>query len=707
MNKTKLRTSLFILCIGVVIAFLCGNRIEIFQKKLYFNEVCTNNFSNYSDKFGNYFNWIELYNPKNVAVSLEGYQVVKGNKKDKFVFGDVTLKAGEFLIVFLTDNVPVEENDEFYSGFEVNNEEGEKIFLLDAYDNIVDYVEIPVLGLNEAYARVDDKTAKWQIQESTPCGTNKGGQEIVRLTYEDSENKIIFSQKSGFYENAFELAISVEDDAEAEIYYTLDGSTPTRESQRYMTPFLIKDASDNPNVYSMRTDIVAQGKSEVGEIMPPESLIDKATVVRAVAYDKEGRQSKVVTGTFFVGFDKKQGYSDIEVISLVSDPVNFFDYDIGIYVSGKVGDGVQVTDDWLWQNTNYRRRGKSAEREVYVEYFSKNHSLLMRKECGIRTRGKATRAYQQKSFNLYAREEYDGTAQFEYDFWNDGALVSEITLASGGNDITTKARDYITSKLAEGLEFVACKYRPCVVFLNGEYWGLYYITEKANDEYINKYYGIQKDQVVMIRNWQIEEGDKKYLEELHEDMEYIGTANLTIEENYEKACSLIDIDSTVDYFAIQTCIGKCGDWLGEPEAGGNVGFWKSACSIQGTPYYDEKWRWILYDVNSGSMEEPMLDTISFVESKCFYSVFPNLMTNDEFREQYLRRVKELINTTTYPENANAVVEEIQQEIRPQVINTFQRYYEGLFTEENFDAGIAGIKNFYEERYNYLMTFVDE
>lgn len=705
MNKAKVRSSLFILCVGVFFIFLCSNQKSLLQKKIIINEVCTNNFSNYSDKQGNYFNWMELYNPTNGKVSLNEYQIVRGNKKDKYVFDDVILESGQYLVVFFTEDVPQEENGDIYSGYEIDNT-GEQLFILDPDSNIVDYVETPALGINEAYARISNGSEKWQIQSATPFNTNEEQAEIFHAVQEANTEKPVFSVKSGFYEEAFELTIYVDNEEESEIYYTIDGSIPTRESEKYVGPILIKDASDNPNIYSMITDTIAQGKSEVGTIIPPTQLVDKATVVRAVAYDGNGRASEIVTSTYFVGFGGKAEYDNMEVISLISDPDNFFDYDIGIYVAGRIYDGIQVTEDYLWQKANYRKRGRSAERDVHIDYFDKDHNLILSKECGIRTRGKATRAYQQKSFNLYARSEYDGSTQFEYDFWNDGGYASEITLASGGNDITTKARDYIASNLAEGLEFVSCKFRPCAVFLNGEYWGLYYITEKVNAEYIHKYYDIQEDQAVVIRNWQVEDGKKEDLAKLHEDMQYIGSANLTIPENYEKVCQLIDIESTIDYFAFQMCIGRSGDWLGRPDEGGNVGLWKSACVIPDKPYYDGKWRWIFYDANSGSMEEAEFDTISHVNEKCFYSVFPNLMTNPEFREQYIQRVDELINSVTKPEYANAVVEQVQKEIRPQVINTFERYYDGLFTEETFDYNVGVIRSFFEDRYKYLATFTN-
>lgn len=402
-------TRFFLVIFGMaVIASLCYHEKK-YTETIVINEVCTNNFSNCSDEFGNYLNWVEIYNPADEPIPLGGYQITDKGRKDKFVFEDIVLGGKQYLIVFFS-NKPIQYRaEELYAGYEISGEE--VLFLLDEGENIVDYVEIPVLGVNQAYARIDDGSAKWQIQNATPFESNNGQEEIA-CSVANSTMRPAFSKESGFYEGEFEITLSMQTGVKADIYYTLDGSIPTRESTRYTEPILIEDASNHPNFYSTNTDIGAQGKSEIGEIVVPEQLIDKATVVRAVAYNNEGEAGEVVTATYFVGLGNKSEYMDLEVISLVSEPDNLFDYDIGIYVAGRIGDGIQVTDDWLWQNANYRKRGKSAEREVYVEYFAKDHMLKLSKKCGIRIRGNATRAYQQKSFNLFAREEYDGSNQF-------------------------------------------------------------------------------------------------------------------------------------------------------------------------------------------------------------------------------------------------------------------------------------------------------
>lgn len=699
MDKKGMRITLCVLGLGGL--FFLYNYEKQVEPNLIINEICTNNFSNYSDEYGNYYNWIEIYNPTAEKISLTGYQITDSSRKNKFTFGNSVLEAGDYLTLFFTEELMQNEVGTLYTGYEIKDEA--QLFLLDEKKNVIDYVKTPLLEANEVYARINN--GEWQIQASTPLESNDGQEKIFRTSLISTMNPI-FSKASGFYDEPFEITISLQGGVEADIYYTIDGSTPTRESAKYEKPIYINDASNNPNVYAMNTDITVQGKSEAGGVVvPPRQLIDKATVVRAVAYNKAGEVSEVTTATYFIGFGDKLEYTNMEVVSLIMDPADLFDYDVGIYVAGRISDGIQLSDLWVSQNANFGKRGKSAEREAHMDYFDKNHELSLFMNCGIRIRGNATRAFQQKSFNLFARREYDEKDKFEYDFWGDGSYASEITLASGGNDVKTRARDYITSKLTTELSIISCKYRPCAVFLNGEYWGMYYLSEKVNAEYIHKYYDIPESQAIVIRNWQVEEGKAEDLSKLHEDMQFIGTADLTIPENYEEVCDLIDIESTIDYFAYQMCIARCGDWLGNPQEGGNVGVWKSATIVPNKPYYDGKWRWILFDSNSYSMTDANLDTIAYLEENCFYGVFANLMTNNEFKEQFVNKVEKMINSITEPEYVNNIIEQIKDEIRPQVLKTYVRYYDGIYTETTYEDKISSLESFFERRYDYLSDYV--
>lgn len=696
--------------IGLVI-FLCSIVIPIgvilleqrnMTKHIRINEICNNNFSNYCDEKGNYFNWIELYNASDEICSLKGYQLSSGRFTHGYEFDNIKILPREFLVVFLAENMESSFSNIYADVFV--NDNTKALYLLNPNNQIVDTVEIRQTDVNLSYARSVDGEGIWQMQEASPMFSNENNLAIKKETSE--KKKVMtprFSKESGFYDEAFKLSIEHSDDVK--VFYTDDGSVPDKYSKQYIGSIVINDASNRKNFYSDKKDTTAQFYYEPDAIALPKHNVDKANIIRAVAMDREGNYSDVVSASYFVGYDCKSEYDGFQVISLISEPDYFFGYETGIYVTGKIYDGIQTTDDWLWKNANYRKKGKSAERQVYLELYDEQRKLMLSKECGIRIRGKATRAYLQKGFNLYARPEYDNTSSFNYDFWNDGINEwSEFSLSMGGNDLVTKTTDYLLFKVSEQMNFSVSRQIPCVVFLNGEYWGLYYIAEKLGAEYICNKYKVKKENVVMIRNWELEEGNDADIKKLHEDMELIGTMDLTNDNNYQKACELVDMDSLLDYYAFQVYVGRHGDWLGRPDEGGNWGVWKTN-KIAHEKYYDGKWRWLLFDM-SPSIPSPDFDSFTFIDTKSYYNVFPNLMTNNEFKSQFWKKIERLAHDTFEPSVMNELIDRISTQMEPQVLLTHERYYCDIYTKGEYDVDMKNKKNFFDYRYINLLQLRD-
>lgn len=98
------------------------------------------------------------------------------------------------------------------------------------------------------------------------------------------------------------------------------------------------------------------------------------------------------------------------------------------------------------------------------------------------------------------------------------------------------------------------------MFLNGEYWGVYWLTEKYDDVFAAHYYDVDKDDVVMIKNGELAEGEAEDYELYTEMMGYMENTDFTIDENYAYACELLDMQSFIDYFAAEIYYGRYGDW---------------------------------------------------------------------------------------------------------------------------------------------------
>lgn len=365
---------------------------------------------------------------------------------------------------------------------------------------------------------------------------------------ENNYTELVFSEESGFYQEPFELELYAPEGTV--IYYTLDGSEPDKNAIRYIEPIHISDATDNDNVYSLRNDVSAGFlEEEIAEYCKassnyiiPDYNIDKCTVVRAVFLDVDGNYSEIKTKSYFVGYEDKMGYDGVNIISIVTDPDNLFDYDSGIYILGQTY--AEVADDsdmkqnyhWMFWKANYCQRGLEWERSADIQLFNTEKELLFEQECGIRIQGGASRGYLPRSINIYAREQYGGDDRLYIDLFHTGYIPDTITLFAGGNDTSSKFRDRLMAGLVKERNFSKMNYEPCVMFLDGEYWGVYWLTEKYDDVFLEYYYGVEKDNVVMIKADVLEEGEEEDEELYREMMWYMTSADLSVYENYEYAC---------------------------------------------------------------------------------------------------------------------------------------------------------------------------
>ena len=315
--------------------------------------------------------------------------------------------------------------------------------------------------------------------------TNAHGVDAVQL-----------SRPSGFYDAAFDLELCFDG---GKVYYTLDSSDPDETSTLYEGPIHVTDASANPNVYSMNPDLSLEYYPDIlkhSKQSPhygyklPESPIDKATVVRAVGVDAQGRHSDIVTGVYFIGFGEKTGYEGFGIISITTDPKNLFDPEIGIYVLGntfanELVDGYFRQPSAVYESwpANYRRRGRNWEREATISCFDADRRLLFSGNYGIRIQGGLSRGMLPRGLNIFARQEYGQSTIPANDLFGENWQLGSLNLTSGAHTVRNKMRDYMVNNLVSDLAFDTRIYKPFELFLDGEYWGVYWMTPRYEKEY--------------------------------------------------------------------------------------------------------------------------------------------------------------------------------------------------------------------------------
>lgn len=691
---------------------LLGTYQPVDFTKLKINEVCASNQSCLSDPNGNYPDWVELYNAGEQPLDISGYGLSDGKKKPfKMTFPEDTIvPANGYLIVYCDSNAAAVENA-LYAPFSISAS-GETIYLTHPTMETLDVVEVPVSEADVTYGRYPNGTDTFSYLTPTPNESNDTAKEITVV------EAPTFSAESGFYANPFDLSITGA--GGTTIYYTLDGSDPStsKTAKVYSEALSIYDNTSNPNVLSAETDIVLWQQD------PPSQKVEKGMVIRAVAKDDKGNCSDVISKSYFIGKTASY-YQNMKVVSLTTAPEHIIDQKTGIYV---VGDSYYewknsaaydpTMEAWDTRNpTNYNQEGKSWERPAAVQVFEQG-ALAYSGNVGIRIAGNATRSNPQKSIRLYARSEY-GESKMKYTFFeeltdcngNPVTSFDKVTIRNGGNDFAdTYMRDMLVQHAAEGLAVGRQAEEPCILFLDGEFWGMYILTEKLEAESIETDYGIPAETVTTIKSYEIE-GDQTVGQDYINFYNWAIKADMTEDANYQTFCEKIDVQSFMDYIAIETYIANA-DWC-TPTYTNNWMMWRSNTADESNPYADGKWRYLLYDTEySSNLYDAAntkydYDALGNMKKQAewgnigalFYHLLDNAAFKEAFYQNYLRVMEENFSVSAMESRIAAY----QAEMKEAATATYQRYG---YTYLNYEKMCAKVREFYQKRPAYAKQYLD-
>ena len=680
---------------------------------LVISEVCTQNKESYTDSLGRATDWIELFNGGDSDIDLSGFGLSdSADTPMRFVFPSGTvIGKGEYLLIIADKSA--DSTKELNTGFGLSKS-GETLVLSSPDGTELQSLAVPALSEDMTYGRSSDDG--YSLMSPTPASLNCSAPAAP-----------VFSLESGFYSvnDVKELTMTSSDT----VYYTLDGSDPvTSETAKvYSGAVPMYDRSIDENVYSKYQH---QDNSPYSVTLKqrydanPEKF-DKATVVRAVSKSAEGTFSPVVTKTYFIMSDEKlRYYSDIPVVSLVTDPDNLFDKDKGIYVAGQQyldwkssPDYDPRKSEWDTDNVaNFFSKGKEWEREADLIYF-RNGELGFSQKMGIRIKGASTRNSQTKSFNIYARSEY-GDSKLDYKLIDDNRSAVDGKTINRYDSFSLRAVGWVDrmrervvhSSLRDIPDLATYDSDRCMLFIDGELWGMYEIIEKSSDYYIQSNYGDPAENVAMIKNGEVEEGTADDLTELKLLGEYCRKHDVSSPENYNYVASKIDIDSLIDCYCAGLYLGTW-DWPNH-----NYLMWKnSGEAIDGNPYSDGKWRMGSFDFdysvgltyqNFGGVEGYQYDSFRKMDNAkkdMPTSIFTGLLQYPDFRQRFADRFCSYAYSVFEPGKMTAELDDEENRFMDYMTLTAWRWNSGR-PNSDYNTFLSQQKSYYHSEMEKMRTF---
>lgn len=425
----------------------------------------------------------------------------------------------------------------------------------------------------------------------------------------------------GIYNDVTDVSVVLS--GEGQIYYTLDGSEPTMYSALYTEPL----------------------------------VLTHTTVVRAKSYSEGKLPSGVTTASYIINENHT-----LPVISIAAKPTELFGSD-GIYTN--------YTRDW--------------EIPCNMTLFEDEAGFSI--NCGLELYGHTGLMMDKKSFKVNFRGCY-GESELNYPVYGeDGPFLYDALCLRAGQDYPQAIfRDELFTSLCRdmGDAVLAQRHKFCILYVNGEYFGIYSMKEAFNEMFYAQNRDVRKESVKVIQ------APVAYQTEIHQLMRFMENADMTKEENYEHACTVFNMDSVIDWIIIE-------GYSTNGDVQQNLRYFRSTDN-------GNRFEMAFYDLDWAFYNHyPFMDVLSDRrESWQHLMLTQNLMESPIFRQKFLERLSYLMQNTLSAENVLARIDYYHDLLAPEVPRERERwgssysqwewdvnYLRGYFTERNHLHDIVG------------------
>ncbi|MBQ8361734.1 MAG: CotH kinase family protein [Bacteroidaceae bacterium] len=593
-------------------------RREATSGTIVINELQAANIDMFVDPSFNYGTWIELYNPTDLAVSLNNCYVSDDpsdlKKYPLRQYGGAVPARGFHTLWF--DHYSQWAPSQIDAKLDC---EGGTIYLSNSSGELICSQEYPAAIGRTSYARTADGGSEWGVTANPTPGKSNAASRFAGTRLEAP----VVDKDACLFTSPF--TVQVEIPSGATLRYTTDGTTPTEQNGA----------------------VSADGRFTV----------ESTTIYRFRLFAEGSLPSTVVTRSYLYQ-DKEY---TLPVVSVVTDPVNLYDDSLGIYVrgvNGRPGNGQSSPCNW---NMDW-------DRPVNFEYITPEGEMVINQEANMEMCGGWSRAWTPHSFKIKANKVYEGLNYIPYPVFTEKPHLKHKTLQirNGGNDTGSRIKDAALQAVvhSSGLDIDGQACQPVVHFINGEYIGLLNVREPNNKHFVEANYGWDEEEIDQFEM----SPDSGYCQKCGTDEAFLQWYTLSATADnaatYEEICNLVDIDEYINYMAVEMYLGGT-DW---PQ--NNVkGF---------RPRWDGgKFRFVLFDLDGTfattspftTFEGKQIyefdylygqDTHYITEEIKFVTIFLNMLQNETFRKQFIDTYCLVTGSVFTPGRSEQIITEMAQ-----------------------------------------------
>ncbi len=505
--------------------------------QVYINEYSASNLDNIKDSFNKTEDWLEIYNASNQDIDISGWYLSdKEDSIDKWLIPQGTLLPANGFLTFFCSGKDGLYNGEYHTNFKLTQTSGDDVLVIaDAQQTIVDQAALSLTLAEHSNCRLTDGADEWAVSTAPSFGLSNN----TTPNFKGYTNEPSMSLDAGFYNNEITVELT-NNESNSTLRYTIDGSNPLPNSPIYTDPINISET----------------------------------TVIKARAYSNDNNilPGKIQFNTFFIN----ESFT-LPVFSVAADRV--------VELAGGIGELLP---------------------EGSLEYF-RDGELQSRSFGELNRHGQDSWVLPHRSIDWISRDEMGYSKDIDSDIFSssDRDSYQRFMFRNSGDDNypaindfdhegSTHVRDeYVQTLAQEGnMKLDVRKVERVIVFLNGQYWGVYGMREKVVDhDYTDYYYNQGKEDVQFLSTWgdtEIEYGGQKALREWIDIRDFILQNDMSTAANYKIAQDTIDMVSLIDYFVMNQAT-VASDWLIY-----NTGWWRGLAENGG----QKKWGYILWDLDA-------------------------------------------------------------------------------------------------------------